>query len=593
MPMALALVLGNLPAAASAVESGAAASFVTDHLVNIVEATSDAGFIHPGIGVTADNLRNARKQVRAGVEPWASFYAGMVASPQANRTFAADNASGTVDVPASDAFDSLTMRGRITNDSMRAMTQAFMYYITGDDVYRANAIKMLRLWSNLDPNKYAYFADAHIHTGHSLYQMLMAAEIIRYTDTDAAAYDGYSIVWSALDTEKLENNLAKPVLSTFLYSNERFQNQHNFGTIGAIAAGIFMDDAALYAQRVEWFTVNQAFVSERNGSLASLFPLIAADDPLNPYGRSYVQHNEMGRDQAHAEGDVTNFTVMARIVNNQGTKLDPTAGTVSTAANAVSPYAFLGNRILAGGNAFYSFMMGDEVPWIDTTGGPGIIAQAYRGRVFNWTDELYNQYKYVAGVDVDTVAPGIKKLHDRWDGTNFFNGTANSSYWFAGDWNQEYWLAFPAELAGTPAPSAPTDPTLSFASRGTVLGGHASVATQDGESFIRVDTGADGSTVAMDRLVYDDRTGYSPIGVRVRTDGPASLGISKVVDGKPYATVTLPDTHGKWRYVTYDLNQSVVSLTAVGSNLAFFRVSGATGTTVDLDRVNLQARSQD
>ena len=69
-----------------------------------------------------------------------------------------------------------------TNDSFGALTQSLMWVTTGDEVYSKNAIQALRVWADMDPDGYTYFPDAHIHTGHPLYQFLMAAEIIRATE---------------------------------------------------------------------------------------------------------------------------------------------------------------------------------------------------------------------------------------------------------------------------------------------------------------------------------------------------------------------------------------------------------------------------
>ena len=44
----------------------------------------------------------------------------------------------------------------------------------------------------------------------------------------------------------------------------------------------------------------------------------------------YVQHVEMGRDQAHGGGDLTNAAIISRLLLAQGTKVDPVDGTVST-----------------------------------------------------------------------------------------------------------------------------------------------------------------------------------------------------------------------------------------------------------------------
>jgi CBS domain-containing protein len=99
----------------------------------IVETVSDAGFAHPGIGFTADNLANMRTQVRAGVDPWASYYDAMVETRYGARDFRAENARPGTDAAKNDAYASAGMRSSALRDSIGAMTQALEYTVTGDE----------------------------------------------------------------------------------------------------------------------------------------------------------------------------------------------------------------------------------------------------------------------------------------------------------------------------------------------------------------------------------------------------------------------------------------------------------------------------
>ncbi|MBE1875525.1 discoidin domain-containing protein [Myceligenerans pegani] len=593
------------PAAAPAAAGQAVTEAATTEPPQIVRSTSDAGFTHPGVGLTADHLENARTQVLAGVEPWASYYEAMTETGFASRTFRAQNAGPSDDEPRSDTYDNAGMRSRALNDGTGALTQALRYVVTGDEVYRANALHVIRTWSSMDPAKYVYFPDAHIHTGEPLYKLLAAAEIIRSTTPVNDSLDGYDLRWTDRDQQRIEDNLIRPVLDTFLFSQNRLWNQHLYGVVGMIAAAIFLDDAELYAERVEWYTVNSTYTSEHtinggdvNGSLVALYRVIDADDPLNPYGYDFVQHIEMGRDQAHAAGDVDILTALARIVHNQGTRLDPVDGTVSTAPDAVTPYEFLGNRTLAGADVFAAFMLGEDVPFIDTSGGSGKLSQAYRGRLIDPASELYYQYTYVAGVDVETEAPHVAEAFAHRDGPRYYNGTGVANFWNlrGSDFNAaEYWVAFPPQLAdeNVTVPPLQDGPELQVARFGHAVGAGAQVGTDDdGTGYVRLDATAgdeaDDGYVAVRRAAWAGRNGTSLVGFRVRTDATATLEVRPSPDAATHATVTLPDTGGEWRYVTLDIDQAKHPVSPVGSNIVF--LSAADGAApVDVASVLAQA----
>jgi hypothetical protein len=596
-PLVVAVVLAivaSLAVVSSPARAAEPTGPITPNVVAVNETTSDAGFVHPGIGLSADDLRTTQEMVRSGQEPWASYFDAMSKTGFASTTFRASNALSATepDKARTRIFDNAGMRGRETNDSFGALTQSLMWVTTGDEVYRKNAIQALRVWADMDPDGYTYFPDAHIHTGHPLYQFLMAAEIIRATeplaDDTPGQQDGYNVVWSAEDDERLLGNFANPVVETFLHSNHTWMNQHNFGLFGRIATAIYSDDAEGYATGVEWYTVNEGDEAYDNGSMAEQMPLIEADDPINPYGYDFVQVREMGRDQAHGECNIDNFAGLARMLEVQGTKVDPTAGTVSTADDAVSAYDFLGQRLLKGADQFYRYMQGAWMPWVDERGPDwfGTASQSYRGRIFNTISvaELYYEYKIERGVDVETEAPWLARLASRMDGPIYTRGASTTAnFWTSGDKNPEYWVSFPEELAGTEPPSPREDPAWRFDKAGLLLDDRTELVTEDGVTFARASLSEEGTTTAMSRLEFGQGAVF---GLKYRSDGPAHLEVLRNPEPSglnpneaPKSTLAvqdLPDTGGAWRYVAYPMT---------GNPINYFRLTGAKGTTVDMDSV--------
>lgn len=568
-----------------------AASAAEPEPVTITETVSEAGFTHPGIGVSADRLLNARDMVEEGAEPWASYYAAMAATKYASTTVRSSNAGADLDRPANPAFDSKGVQSKLIQDAFAAYTQAIMYVLTGDPVHRENGMRIIRIWSHMDPQRYAYYADAHIHSGVPLQRLLMAAELFRASSYDAE-YAAYDLAWHGDDTANLTANLIEPMTATFLHMNNRYMNQHLYPLVGATAGYIFTDDRESYEEAVEWFTVNSTTDRpEQNGAIATLYPRIAADDPLNPYGYDFVQLQEMGRDQAHAWDDVSMTGVLARMLTVQGTTVDPVDGTASVDDDAVSPYDFLDQRILDGANSFVGYMLGHDVPWIDTTGGAGRISEAYRGRLFNPIDELYTVYRYDLGVDVEQEAPHLATLHEQADGPDHFWGTGRVSWWDPNpDYAPDYWLSLPPEAA-EPRPVA-TDAAVQLETRSVPISGSSTVKSKDGTGFVRVEESGEDATIAVRTLLYPTRDGYSPVGVRVRTKGTATLEVRKSMELEPYRTVPLPDTRGEWATVTYDMDIAQLPGSTAGANLAYYTVTDHREGRVDLDHVVLNAKDE-
>ena len=115
--------------------------------VRIVPETRN-GFVHPGLGITKENLENARRQILAGREPWLSHWRVLAQDWQARRDVLPRNESRErPGEPDSDAWDSKGMQARLGRDGQVAYKQALMHFFSGDPVYRRNAMRIIRGWS--------------------------------------------------------------------------------------------------------------------------------------------------------------------------------------------------------------------------------------------------------------------------------------------------------------------------------------------------------------------------------------------------------------------------------------------------------------
>ena len=563
----MAVALGALP-----VHTAQAADTIqtigTSYVPVITETVDASGFKHPGIGFTKDILENARTQVRAQREPWNSYFNLMVLSGSASKTPTIRNITGS----GGPRFLGLNSQGNeslFIADALTAYTQAILYYITGDDTYRANAMKIIRIYEQLDPSQFAPYTDAAIHTGIPLSRMTAAAEIMRATSTQTPA-----LAWTEDDTTKFTSNLVLPVVYTFNSCNCRFMNQHLYTTIGTMSGALFAGDRDLYNKGVEWFTVNKdAGDQGQNGSVKQLFRLVTRNDDTGEEVTPVVQHVEMGRDQAHGAGDLTNAAILSRLMMAQGTKVDPVTGTASSAADAVGPYEFLGDRIFKVHELWHAFMLGYDIPWVPTAshtdyaGNPTVVyhtlSDYYRGRMGQNTWEAFYYYLYQRGINMEQSSPNYAR----------FLSTRSGLNWDGADGGGDFWLFIPAAAAadGTKyLPMVTSGPYREVDWHFTPRDANSAVVTDATASFIRTTATEAGSKY----VVYGFGYGTARLGMRIRTNGLATMEAFNT-------SIQLPNTNGQWMYINYP-----------GSMPDFLDVSikGA-GTTVDFDHINVDGAS--
>ena len=560
-------------------------SIFTDYLPTITEVTDEAGFTHPGVGLTKELLENVRTKVRAGAEPWNTYFNSMlVPSSDAARSITSSN-SGDGIHPSINYLDSQGANSKFIADSIKAYSQAVMYLITGDEVYRKNGMMIIRIWEKMDPEKFVYFVDSHIHTGVPLNRMVMAAEILRYTSSQTEL-----LAWTDQDTADFTNNLITPVIKTYMSSPDHFMNQHNYPLMGAMAGYIFSGNKEGYDKSVEWFTVNATAKDQGlNGSVKQLFrwvteeqkpgTIVGEGTPVEPH----VQHMEMGRDQAHGGGDLTNAAIITRMIKSQGTKVDPVAGTPSTADNAVGIMEFLNDRLLAAADYFWQFMLGYDTPWTPqayaitggdpNNGGMGGyirdtyngLSGGYRGRfaTANFWD-FYSYYTYVKHEDVSKIAPYYYEAFTK-------KLVPSAGGWHNTDAGNDFWLYLPQEAEADAAKFIPQDKSsgkiLELEDRYTKLDSNTATMQEGDTTFIRFHATEAGSKIAVLSFGY---AGSGPYGFKIRTNGVTTFDAFN-------SSFTLPDTKGEWKYV---------SLSGYFGDIVYMTVRGAPGITVDIDHVN-------
>ncbi|WP_372661900.1 LamG-like jellyroll fold domain-containing protein [Cohnella sp.] len=375
--------------------------------------TVSAMIHHPGIAMSLSDLDNMRDHVRAGNEPWNTAFLTFAADPASRPNprilyevgndlfvnirgpWAFTDENGVFWANPSDYVGT-----RANSDALVAFKQAIMWYITGDETYRSNAMYIIRAYSGIQ----SVFPHTSFRFATATYLLAAAAEIMRYSDTPTN-----SLKWTATDTQNLTNMME--LCSVTYNPHSFFMNQHQFTVMGTIGRAIFTNDLELYAEAVEAATVNVlGDDGGRNGSIKHEMRWMTINEmtgePLDP-SDYHVQLMEMGRDVGHAYANIAGLFTLAQTIYAQGTKVDPVDGTMSTAANAVNPFNFLNDRLLEGTTYALKYHLGYDVLWTPAVANQTYAGQIFeqinpdgRGRIDPFLSVLYNYYKYIEGQDM-------------------------------------------------------------------------------------------------------------------------------------------------------------------------------------------------
>ncbi len=410
--LAAALVLGGTVPCGTVRAEAAVSDYLTEFIPQIREETvltEQIAFTHPGIGMTKDMLDHMRDNVRQGNEPWTTGF----------RVFASHSKSGTapviryntlsdnfVHIPSSssDWTGGNVIIRNMWQDADTAYAQTIMWYITGNQVYRDNAMKILRGWSKVE--SIANNWDEQIRVSLAVYKFCFAAEILRYADCEKEEAN-----WTEADTEAFLHYL--DIMKSKYDRYTHFMNQHVTCVAAYMSAAIFRNNGEEYKKAIDRMTVNSELCDDLNcrdkmcghNRDGSIYHMIRAVDENALTGEKLdppnIQLVEMGRDQAHSNVDIAGLSTLAMIAYCQNTRVDPDTGQVSTVRKAVNLFQFLDDRILAGANYLFRCNLGYDVEYVPCYQGNGAIYESLHfndnekgGRIDNVVALLYNYYKY-------------------------------------------------------------------------------------------------------------------------------------------------------------------------------------------------------
>ncbi len=546
----------------AAVEGGekAVSPLITDYLPEITEATDAAtGLIHPGITVNADDIRRMQRHVRAGDQPWAAAF----------NTLASISSSGVS--PRIHAWDGdgdttkLVVETRLKNlraDAGTAANQALMYVITGNEAYRANAMNIIRKWSELR-DVYATLGSDRIDHGAIAYKMSFAAELMKYSSCENS-----DLNWTAND-----NAMFTGMLETINPKHNRayhWMNQHGICNEGTMASAIFRNDLEQYKTAVVRTTVNPEGGGEAavaGGAIIQVFKRITKDEMLGEeLDEPVIAHIEMGRDMGHAYGNNAALSTCAMMTLKQNTLVDPVTGAYTDSDGGVNVFEYADHRLLAGCDIISRYNLGLDVPFPSVDVGGyyyGDINDTNRGNLYQAIGPVYCYYKYIAKADMtDERLKYVAKAYE----SRFPEGQSEDNIGLS------TLLYTPDEAIMDKLPIQDTSSPDTWQSEFFTAVNYGSVTAmeEDNVSFARVSLADGGSRFAHTTAFYAPAA-QSKVLLRVRTHGEVKVTLhNEHLMYAPFVEAVLPDTMGEWEIVELQkrpeatLNQRIMFFTFEG-----------------------------
>jgi hypothetical protein len=207
------------------------------------------------------------------------------------------------------------------NDSRAAYCQALLWYMTGNQTYAANAIRILNAYAGITDLSGKEKLDQYLLEGSFwCVGLVQAAEIIKHTST----------VWKEGDQKKFAEALRKvwvPAMKDFAPGFNG--NWDTCVTAAVMAMAVYLDDRELFDRAVNYYQKGSA--KTPNGSLPFYLGLNWSPDGKQPGWTQESYRDRSRKTNSHEQGGIHGFVQSAEIAWHQGIDL----------------YGLLDNRLLS------------------------------------------------------------------------------------------------------------------------------------------------------------------------------------------------------------------------------------------------------
>jgi len=325
-----------LAALASATFLGVAAKKPTDDTSNPAYATTQvaiaanttgkpakaAGFVHPGILVNRAQLDEMKRRVAAGIEPQKSAFEALKASKWGVLDYT-PHPRATVEC-GSNSNPELGCKDEQA-DSETAYGQALLWYITGNQAYAANAIRIMDAWSGTLTGGHTN-ANGQVQASWTGDVFPRAAEIMRST------YKG----WPDAAIARFQNMLTMQYLPSLIHGTCENGNKELTISEALINIGVFTDNRSAFDQGIKIW---------RGRAPAYIYLKADGPKPIEPPGCGPALWGNKGLTPELVEG------LLQETARDSGHANMALAGMVDAAETArqqgIDLYAGQGKRIMA------------------------------------------------------------------------------------------------------------------------------------------------------------------------------------------------------------------------------------------------------